>query len=86
MLKLEDLGKPTDFWNYFNEISRIPRKSRFEDKIRIFIKNEAEKYGFIVQIDEIGNIAVKIPAFSGNLDGNELIKFQLSLPIPSYRI
>ncbi|MDX1797515.1 MAG: peptidase dimerization domain-containing protein, partial [Candidatus Lokiarchaeia archaeon] len=68
MLKLEDLGKPTDFWNYFNNISSIPRKSRFEDKIRIFIKNEAEKYGFIVKIDEIGNIAVKIPAVNQKLN------------------
>ncbi|MFW9820342.1 MAG: peptidase dimerization domain-containing protein, partial [Candidatus Thorarchaeota archaeon] len=62
MLELKDLGKPTDFWNYFYEISRIPRKSRFEDKIRTYIKHEAEKYGFKVQIDEVGNIAVKIPA------------------------
>ncbi len=62
MLELEDLGKPSDFWNYFYEISKIPRKSRFEDKIRIFIKNEAEKYGFKAKIDEVGNIAVKIPA------------------------
>jgi dipeptidase D len=61
MFDLKDLGKPTDFWTYFYEISKIPRKSRFEDKIRIFIKNEAEKYGFRAQIDEIGNIAVKIP-------------------------
>ncbi|MFX0024270.1 MAG: beta-Ala-His dipeptidase [Candidatus Hermodarchaeota archaeon] len=62
MLELENLGKPSEFWSYFYEISRIPRKSRFEDKIRDFIKNEAEKYGFKVQIDDVGNIAVKIPA------------------------
>ncbi|MFX1379830.1 MAG: beta-Ala-His dipeptidase [Promethearchaeota archaeon] len=60
MLDLKDLGQPTDFWNYFIQISKIPRKSRFEDKIRTFIKNEAEKYGFKTQIDEIGNIAVNI--------------------------
>ncbi|MFX1428796.1 MAG: cytosol nonspecific dipeptidase, partial [Promethearchaeota archaeon] len=62
MLDLKDLGKPTDFWHYFNEISKIPRKSRFEEKIRNFIKNEAEKHGFPSQIDEIGNIAIKIPS------------------------
>jgi dipeptidase D len=67
MLNKKDLCKPADFWNYFNEISRIPRKSRFENKIRSFIKNEAEKYGFKFQIDEIGNIAVKIPTLNQKL-------------------
>jgi dipeptidase D len=68
MLELENLGKPGDFWNYFYEISKIPRKSRFEDKIRDFIKNEAEKYDFKFQIDEVGNIAVKIPAVNQKLN------------------
>ncbi len=67
MLELENLGKPDDFWNYFYEISKIPRKSRFEDKIRDFIKSEAERYGFKFQIDDIGNIAVKIPATNQKL-------------------
>jgi dipeptidase D len=64
LLDLKDLGNPTDFWHYFIQISKIPRKSRFEDKIRNFIKSEADKYNFKSQIDEIGNIAIKIP--SGN--------------------
>ncbi len=67
MLDFKDLGQPTDFWDYFNEISKIPRKSRFEDKIRKFIKIEAEKYGFKTYIDEIGNIAVKIPTMNQKL-------------------
>ncbi|MFW9875381.1 MAG: beta-Ala-His dipeptidase, partial [Candidatus Thorarchaeota archaeon] len=62
MLSLKELGQPTDFWDYFIQISKIPRQSRYEGKIRLFIKNEADKYGFKTKIDEIGNIAVNIPS------------------------
>ncbi|MFX0002631.1 MAG: beta-Ala-His dipeptidase [Candidatus Hermodarchaeota archaeon] len=62
MLEIKDLGNPSDFWHYFIQISKIPRKSRFEEKIRNFIKNEAEKYSFTSQVDDIGNIAIKIPS------------------------
>jgi len=68
MLNLKDLGKPIDFWEYFNQISKIPRQSRFEEQIRDYIKSEAQKYGFNYKVDEIGNIAVKIPA------GNQTLK------------
>ena len=62
MLNLKDLGQPYEFWEYFEKISQIPRCSREEDKIRNFIKDEAEKFGFETKIDDIGNIAVNIPA------------------------
>ncbi len=67
MLNLKDLGQPIEFWEYFNQISRIPRESRYEDEIRQFIENEAEKHHFKSQIDEIGNIAVEIPALNQKL-------------------
>ncbi|MFX1389134.1 MAG: beta-Ala-His dipeptidase [Promethearchaeota archaeon] len=60
MLKLEDLGQPKVFWDYFYQISKIPRRSRYEDQIRSFIKSEAEKFGFETKRDEIGNLAVYI--------------------------
>ncbi len=61
MVNLIELGQPQDFWEYFLRILEIPRCSRNEEKVRIFIKREAEKLGFVSKIDEIGNIAVKIP-------------------------
>jgi dipeptidase D len=61
MMNLKDLGKPQDFWDYFLQILKIPRCSRNEEKLRNFIKKEADKFGFISKIDGIGNIAVKIP-------------------------
>ncbi len=64
MLNLKDLGQPFEFWEYFVKVSKIPRCSEQEEKIRIFIKEEAEKLGYKSKIDSIGNLVVKIPAKS----------------------
>jgi dipeptidase D len=67
MESLTDLGQPKEFWEYFLRILEIPRCSRNEEKLRNFIRTEAEKFGFTSKIDEIGNIAVKIPAVNQRL-------------------
>ena len=61
MLKLKDLGQPEDFWEYFEQISKIPHCSMYEEKIRSFIKEEGEKLGFKTQVDKIGNLVITIP-------------------------
>lgn len=66
-MDLIELGQPQDFWEYFLKILEIPRCSRNEEKLREFIKSEAEKFGFISKIDEIGNIVVRIPASNQKL-------------------
>ncbi len=68
MVNLADLEQPHVFWEYFLQILEIPRCSRNEEKIRTFIKKEAENFGFNSKIDEIGNIAVKIPAINQKLN------------------
>ncbi len=67
MIDFTNLGAPHEFWEYFYQISKIPRCSKHEEKLRNFIKEEAEKYGFEKKIDEIGNIVVKIPAANQKL-------------------
>ncbi|MFX1385077.1 MAG: beta-Ala-His dipeptidase [Promethearchaeota archaeon] len=62
MLNLNELGAPKDFWNYFIQISKIPRCSRNEEKVRNFIIDEAEKFKYEYKVDQIGNLAVRIPA------------------------
>ncbi|MBY8992429.1 MAG: beta-Ala-His dipeptidase [Candidatus Lokiarchaeota archaeon] len=64
MLKLHDLGQPIEFWDYFEQISKIPRCSQHEEKIRNFIQGEGKKLGFKTKVDEIGNLAISIPAKS----------------------
>ncbi|MFX1377447.1 MAG: M28 family peptidase, partial [Promethearchaeota archaeon] len=62
MLNLKDLGQPSEFWDYFEKISKIPRCSEHEEKIRTFIKEEAERFGFKSKTDSIGNLVIIVPA------------------------
>jgi dipeptidase D len=60
--KLGELGQPSEFWDYFEQITKIPRCSEHEEKVRTYIKEEAERFGFETQVDNIGNLVVRIPA------------------------
>ncbi len=64
MLNFKDLGQPFEFWEYFEKVSKIPRCSEHEEKIRTFIKEESESLGFKYKIDSIGNLLINIPAKS----------------------
>lgn len=61
---LKELGPPYEFWDYFEDISKIPRCSGNEDEIRDYIKNQAEKLGFDTKVDEAGNLVVRVPSLS----------------------
>ncbi|MFO7794667.1 MAG: beta-Ala-His dipeptidase [Promethearchaeati archaeon] len=62
MLDVKNLGSPEEFWRYFQEISKIPRCSWKEEKIREYIKNEAERFNFVVETDPAGNLIVDVPS------------------------
>ena len=64
MSVLKNLGQPEEFWDYFEQITSIPRCSQHEEKIRKFIKEEGEKLGFKTKVDKVGNLAISIPAKS----------------------
>ncbi|MFX1311687.1 MAG: beta-Ala-His dipeptidase [Promethearchaeota archaeon] len=64
MLNLNELSQPLEFWEYFEQITKIPRCSEHEEKVRAFIKEEAKRLGFKTQIDNTGNLVVRIPAKS----------------------
>ncbi|KKN17437.1 hypothetical protein LCGC14_0965850 [marine sediment metagenome] len=64
LLNLKDLGQPIEFWKYFEQISKIPRCSEHEERVRNFIKKEADRLGFKSQVDTTGNLVVRIPASS----------------------
>ncbi len=61
LLKLRDLGNPPEFWEYFEQISKIPHCSGYEGQIRNYVKKEAEKFNFESKIDKVGNLSVSIP-------------------------
>lgn len=56
---------PQSLWEYFYEISQIPRCSKEEEKIRDYIIQVAEKNGLKYKLDPVGNVVVKKSATSG---------------------
>jgi dipeptidase D len=62
--KLEGI-KPERVFYYFEEISKIPRCSFYEERISNFLKNFGEEQGFEIIQDDALNIIIKKPAYPG---------------------
>lgn len=65
MSKELDQLQPTRLWYYFQEICKIPRPSKKEEKIAAFIVAFGGKLGLETIVDEIGNILIRKPATAG---------------------
>ncbi|MFA3782114.1 aminoacyl-histidine dipeptidase [Melioribacteraceae bacterium 4301-Me] len=63
----EKLGRlqPQILWNHFEEICKIPRPSRKEEKISQYIISFAKKNNLEYKVDKFGNILVKKKATEG---------------------
>lgn len=59
--KLSNL-EPSLVWNLFEEISRIPRPSKKEEKIRNWVKNWCELNGIKWKEDSVGNLLLSVAA------------------------
>ncbi len=59
-INFKQLGTPSEFWEYFDKISQIPRCSGREHLIREYIKKEADKFNLASKIDIAGNLLVSI--------------------------
>ena len=55
---LENL-EPKIVWKYFEEICKIPRCSKHEEKIAEYIMEVAKKHGLEVEKDEVGNVVAR---------------------------
>jgi len=64
MTSILDL-EPKIVWKHFDEIRKIPRCSKHEEKIREYIVNFAKQHGLEYQVDKAGNVVVRKPASSG---------------------
>lgn len=56
---------PALLWNRFYEISQIPRPSKHEERIRLYLRNFAGKHGLEFNEDKTGNIVINIPHTTG---------------------
>jgi len=61
MPSIENL-EPKLVWKHFDEIRKIPRCSKNEEKIREYIVNFAKKQGLKAKVDPVGNVVILKPA------------------------
>ena len=64
MPSIENL-EPKLVWKHFDEIRKIPRCSKHEEKIREYIANFGKKQGLKTKVDQVGNVVILKPATAG---------------------
>ncbi len=58
--------EPRALWSHFDEILKIPRASKKEERIREYVVGIAKKHGLEYKVDDAGNVVVKKPGTSGH--------------------
>lgn len=64
-MEVKDL-QPKAVFEIFDQITKIPRPSKKEEKIRKFILDFAQAHGIEAQADKIGNVILRKPASAGH--------------------
>jgi len=67
--------EPKLLWEQFGEISKIPRCSKHEEKIREYILAFAKQHGLKSKTDKTGNVVISKPASSG-MEGKPTVILQ----------
>ena len=57
--------EPALLWGYFEEISNIPRPSKKEEQVRLYLMQFAKKNQLECKADNAGNVLIKKPATPG---------------------
>ena len=57
--------KPASVFHYFEEICRVPRPSKKEEKIRNYLVDFAKAHALEYKVDEAGNVLISKPATAG---------------------
>ena len=56
---------PIKLWKRFFEISQIPRASKNEERVRLYLRNFAGQNNFDMKEDEVGNVVILVPSKQG---------------------
>lgn len=64
-MTIKDL-KPARVFEIFDEITKVPRPSKKEEKIRQYLLDFAAKHNIEVRTDAVGNVAMSVPATPGH--------------------
>ncbi len=70
--------KPNQLWEYFHEITLIPRPSKKEGKIIEFMKEFGKKNDLETIVDDTGNVIIRKPATRG-MENRKGVIFQTHL-------
>lgn len=65
--------EPKEVWGHFYSLTRVPRPSKFEDKIQKFMLEFGENLGLDTMRDQVGNIIIRKPATPGMEDRKGII-------------
>ena len=65
--------KPALVFHYFEEVCRVPRPSKKEEKIRAYLLEFARQHDLPVKVDEAGNVLMSKPATPGMEDRKAVI-------------
>lgn len=57
--------KPSSVFFYFEEICKVPRPSKKEEKIVAYLKAFGEQHNLETKVDEVGNVLISKPATPG---------------------
>jgi len=57
--------KPEVLWRHFDELRKIPRCSKHEERARAYVRDVARKLGLPCEEDAAGNVLVRKPASKG---------------------
>ncbi len=57
--------EPKLLWKYFNEMTKIPRESKKEEKISQWAVDVAKKHNLNYKQDSVGNVVIEVPATPG---------------------
>jgi dipeptidase D len=77
---MNDIRKlePKQLWNYFHEITQIPRPSKKEKRIVEYMKEFGKKHNLETIEDKVGNVIIRKPATKG-MENRKGVIFQTHL-------
>lgn len=65
--------QPSIVWKNFHNITRFPRPSKHEEKIRQYLLDWGNEHGFETFADKTGNVIIRVPATPGYEDHTGVI-------------
>lgn len=71
-MEVKDLN-PKRVFEIFDEITKVPRPSKKEEKIRQYLLDFAKAHGLEAKTDKVGNVAIFKPATPGHEDAPRVI-------------